>query len=293
MENETITLDGNLVVSTTGRLTLTTGGGRTASSIEVAPGGSLSIHDSTITHLENGVGFQMNVRDGSHFVMKDSQLTGCGHEWWYGGVHFYGDDFLVENNAITDTMLTFFHASGGRVVSNTIAQSYQAVVLDTADTVFANNVFLGGSRSATCRGLEDLPRAQPAHSVDRQVARPGVNHPSSKGVKADAPDVRSAGTVALSPDVTTYPVAEPRASSVIDKTERLCYTKTEAVGCRRAAGSILLPTSLAVKHKSGSSEDTDLCIENDTLHRSFSCFVVNAVHDNCSELQDVAVVSVT
>jgi parallel beta-helix repeat protein len=129
-------------------VTLTTGGGDTASSIEVATGGALFIYDSTITHLENGVGFQMNMRDGSHFVMEDSELTGCGHEWWYGGVHFYGDDFLLEHNAITDTILTIFDSHGGRVISNTIARSYQAVDLENSSAEFVNNTFLGSIRPA-------------------------------------------------------------------------------------------------------------------------------------------------
>ena len=138
-------------------VTATTGGGTTASSIEVAPGGSLVIQDSAITHLENGVGFQMNARDGSHVVMRDSELSGCGHEWWYGGIHFYGDDFLVQNNAITDTILTLFGNQGGRVVSNTIAHSYQGVDLEDSAADFVGNTFLGSIRPAiTGRGSNNL-----------------------------------------------------------------------------------------------------------------------------------------
>jgi parallel beta-helix repeat protein len=88
------------------------------------------------------------MRDGSRFVMKESDLTGCGHEWWYGGVHFYGGDFLLENNAITDTILTLFDAPGGRVISNTISRSYQAVDLENAATDFIDNTFRGSIRSA-------------------------------------------------------------------------------------------------------------------------------------------------
>ncbi|HXW94529.1 MAG TPA: right-handed parallel beta-helix repeat-containing protein, partial [Nitrososphaerales archaeon] len=89
VQNESITLNGNLTVESGGNLTLSnvvlTVNGHSPGqySIYVAPGGSLYIYDSTITaaNLQDGYSF---VVSGSHFVMKGSSIHGVG--WCLAGL---------------------------------------------------------------------------------------------------------------------------------------------------------------------------------------------------------------
>jgi len=82
----------------------------------------------------------MQPSKGSTFVMKDSEIVGCGHEMWYGGIQIYADNAILENNLITDSMISFFHTNGGQVIGNTISGSYWAVNIEgSSDITVSNN----------------------------------------------------------------------------------------------------------------------------------------------------------
>lgn len=153
IENQTIVLSclgiENGASLTLRNVTLITGASSECSNLAVTPGGALFIYDCEIIHLEYGSGFQMQPAEGSTFVMKDSELHGCGHEWWYGGIQIYTDDAVIENNVITDTIISFFNCSSGRVAGNTISRSYLPVNLENSDNItIANNTMDGCIRTA-------------------------------------------------------------------------------------------------------------------------------------------------
>jgi len=82
----------------------------------------------------------MQPSKGSTFVMKDSEIVGCGHEMWYGGIQIYADNAILENNVITDSMISFFNTTGGQVTGNTISGSYWAVNIEgSSDITVSNN----------------------------------------------------------------------------------------------------------------------------------------------------------
>ena len=144
IENQTIVLN-NINVESGGSLTLrnvdlVTGASKWCSDLSVASGGSLFIYNCKIIHLDNGYGFQMQPSKGSTFVMKDSEIVGCGHEMWYGGIQIYADNAILENNVITDSMISFFNTTGGQVIGNTISGSYWAVNIEgSSDITVSNN----------------------------------------------------------------------------------------------------------------------------------------------------------
>lgn len=159
IENQTIEL-GALIIEAGGALTLRnvtliTGVSGGVSDLSVAPGGSLFIEKCTIRHHEYGNGFQMQPPKGSTFVMQNSELQGCGHEWWYGGIQIGADNVVLENNQITGTMIIFFDTSGGRVISNTISSSYHAISLGGNGITVTNNSIRNMVRSALTGGAAD------------------------------------------------------------------------------------------------------------------------------------------
>ena len=140
IENQTIMLNRIDVRSgaslTLRNVTLITGGSSSdPSSLDVEPGGSLFIYDSVIPHLEYGNGFVLEPREGSTFVMKDSELHVAGFEWPYGGIQIHTDDAVIEDSVITDTQIDFFGASSGRVAGNSISRSYWAVDLEGSSNI--------------------------------------------------------------------------------------------------------------------------------------------------------------
>lgn len=145
IEDQTIVL-GALGVSNGGSLTLRnviliTGGTDRCSDLSVDSGGALYIDDCEITHLEYGYGFQMSSSEGSTYSIKNSILNGCGHEWPYGGLLIRAEDSVVENNEISDTIISFFGASGGKVLNNNISRSLWTINLEGADNMtIAGNV---------------------------------------------------------------------------------------------------------------------------------------------------------
>jgi parallel beta-helix repeat protein len=116
IENQTITI-GNLRVKDGGSLTLNNttiiAGGRWdtiqpsdlpsfEAGITVQNGGKLYINDCLIRHAEYGYGFQIDIHKDAVFEMKNSQLNGCGNEWWYGGIRIEADNTILKNNIIED-----------------------------------------------------------------------------------------------------------------------------------------------------------------------------------------------
>jgi parallel beta-helix repeat protein len=143
IENQTIVLN-NINVEAGGSLTLrnvelVTGASQLCSDLNVASGGSLSIYNCKIIHLDNGYGFQIQPIKGSTFIMKDSEIVGSGHEMWYGGIQIHTDNAILENNIITDSMISFFNTNGGQVVGNTISGSYWAVNIEGSSNITVSN----------------------------------------------------------------------------------------------------------------------------------------------------------
>lgn len=137
IENQTIML-GTLNVASGGSLTLrnvilTTGGSNPSSHLGVDTGGSLYLYECQMRHLEYGYGFAISMAKGSTFVMKDSELVGCGDEWPYGGIQIRADNIILEKNTISETIISFFDTSGGRMVNNTISRSFWAISIGGAD----------------------------------------------------------------------------------------------------------------------------------------------------------------
>ncbi len=139
IENQSIVL-GNIFVAAGGCLTLrnvdiTTGASDRWSNIAVDASGSLSLYDCRIIHLDYGYGFGISPAEGSTFVMKDSELLGCGDEWPYGGIQIITDNFLFENNDISETILSFSNTSGGQIIDNRISKSFWTITLGDADDI--------------------------------------------------------------------------------------------------------------------------------------------------------------
>ena len=114
---------------------LITGGGESNSDLHVSPGGSLTIENCEISHLQYGCGFQLQPPAGATFVMRGSLLQTCGHEWPYGGLQIYTDDLILENNHFVDSQITLFGTSGGLIAGNTMEQAGQGISLAGSSNV--------------------------------------------------------------------------------------------------------------------------------------------------------------
>ncbi|MBI2874245.1 MAG: right-handed parallel beta-helix repeat-containing protein [Firmicutes bacterium] len=135
IENQTIQLR-NLVVGprqtlTLRNVTLITGGSKDSSKI-LARGGKLSIYDSRIIQMEYGNGCEIRADDGATFVMKNTEVNQCGHEWKAGGIQILTDNAILRDNILINTMVWFSPyqpLSGGRIEGNTILNSFWPVIL--------------------------------------------------------------------------------------------------------------------------------------------------------------------
>ncbi|MCK4451513.1 MAG: right-handed parallel beta-helix repeat-containing protein [Anaerolineae bacterium] len=128
-------------------MTMTTGGCQyDTSGIDIEPGGTLVLQNCKITHHERGNGFVMAVPEGATLVMRDSELQGCGTDC---GLMIDSSDVSLENNIITGTIIYLGGLSGGRVVSNTIVGSYQAIIINgVSNLTVAGNTIYAGVRTA-------------------------------------------------------------------------------------------------------------------------------------------------
>lgn len=138
IEEQTFHL-GNIGVEAGGHLTLRnvkmiTGrspGG--CSDLWVSPGGSLTLEHCEMIHAEYGCGFQIGASEGATFIMRESLLQTCGHEWPYGGLQLLADNVRLEGNHLIDSWVMFRGTSGALIEGNTIEKSVQAISLDNAD----------------------------------------------------------------------------------------------------------------------------------------------------------------
>lgn len=129
-------------------VTLITGGDpRASSGIHLDSGGSLTINNSTITHTEYGAGFDLFAKSNSNLVIADSELSVCGSEWWYGGIQIATDNFSLENNTFSDTMLFVKNVNGGSIINNTILRNYQALDFTISNATISGNTIISGVRT--------------------------------------------------------------------------------------------------------------------------------------------------
>ncbi len=120
--------------------------------LTVKPGGTLIIDSCRIVHAEYGYGFQLNLLEGAIFEMRNSEMRGCGSEWWYGGIRIHTDRAVLENNLISGTNLVLFGTSGGRFVGNTILQSYCAFGIEDGSNLLITGNRIEHSVMAAIRG---------------------------------------------------------------------------------------------------------------------------------------------
>jgi hypothetical protein len=145
-ENGTITLDGNLIVSATGSLTLTnvtlamdcSNDGEFG--ITVEPGGALSVAGSVITSA-TGKGFDFAVH-GASFEMIDSELHGAG----------WGPEQGLGNSpsAASGERGLVIGTDNALLAGNTISRNHVGVIL--TDNAILSNTVHGGDGCCRIRG---------------------------------------------------------------------------------------------------------------------------------------------
>ena len=139
VENDSVVVDGSLVVASGGSLTLRnvilrmtpSDGGE--SRIVAEPGASLAVYDSDIAPLDTSHVFQFLVRE-SRLIFKNNVLRGAGSkqmaEWEDMGLSLYkADSSVVEGNTIHQTGgsgITMDWCRHVRVVGNTITAERRA-----------------------------------------------------------------------------------------------------------------------------------------------------------------------
>lgn len=155
IENQTLCL-ANVSVNEGGRLTLRnanliTGGSNHCSNLSVDSGGTLIIEGCTISHMDYGYGFQIVPVDGSVLLIKDTNLTVCGHEWPYGGIQIHNADVTIENSILSDTIISFFGSNTGTISGSTISRSLWAINLENASNIHIENNTVRGSIDGSVR----------------------------------------------------------------------------------------------------------------------------------------------
>ncbi len=115
LENQTLVLDGNLRIASTGKLILRnvdlkiSGKSNGQHSIIVEVAGGLTIENgSSISTLNDMGGFSFIVNPYASFIMRDSELHGCGWGTPYesygdtGGLTVYADNAILEGNLFSN-----------------------------------------------------------------------------------------------------------------------------------------------------------------------------------------------
>jgi parallel beta-helix repeat protein len=163
-QNAVIWLDGNLRIEPGGNLSLSgvqlwLGGSYNGQfGILVQPGGGLTIDNaSVITATQDSARFTFILEPGSQFVMRDSELHGCGWGTPYGdgswsddrGLSIRTDDAVLERNLVSDdfTGAILWHSSGARVVANRFLDDPWCglLLIGSNSAVISDNVFSGGA----------------------------------------------------------------------------------------------------------------------------------------------------
>lgn len=168
VENKTITLDGNLIVKSRGSLTMRNVTLRLNCHydgqyrIVVEPGGSMFINRSNITAADLEHRFAFIVK-GDAFVMRDSELHGCGwgregkdpsgipepapvsydtEGWSVAGLFIQTDRAVVESNLISNNFVAIVLKGRGITVrGNTInSNDFNPISVFGSDTYIGDNV---------------------------------------------------------------------------------------------------------------------------------------------------------
>jgi parallel beta-helix repeat protein len=146
IENKTIRISTRIDVENGGTLTLRNatlimerGGFR--GGIFVHSGGSLFIYQSVIT----GKGFYFVPEPNSTFVMRDSELYGCGVST-AESLNIFADGAVVENNLITNSQIgVVIYSSSSRVVNNRILNTFRGIQIEGSGNgnIIMNNTIIG------------------------------------------------------------------------------------------------------------------------------------------------------
>jgi len=157
--NETILLNGNLIIRNGGNLTLRnvtlemdcSSDGEFG--IEVQDGGEFHIldydmdpgtpHDrSIITAVDSEYEFTFLVKSGSLFEMRNSELSECGYNWntfnGRSGLTIKTDNTIIENSTFQRNCLGVFiyQSNGNQIIGNTIIDNADGIYL----TLSNNNI---------------------------------------------------------------------------------------------------------------------------------------------------------
>ncbi|MDI6708246.1 MAG: right-handed parallel beta-helix repeat-containing protein [Candidatus Thermoplasmatota archaeon] len=166
--NLTKIMDGNLTITSTGKLTLRnvtlimncTYNGEYR--IEVLSGGELYIYDndnnktttedaSAITAYDMSYHYLFWVRAGAKFELKNSELHGCGYEYYtptydYHGLWINANNTTIEGNLISNNYdgIRFYHSNNHIIMSNNISSNQKDGICLTgsSNTVISHNDFL-------------------------------------------------------------------------------------------------------------------------------------------------------
>ncbi len=189
IENQKLNL-GFISISEGAKLTirnteLITGGTDRFSDIQVNNGGELIVENCKIVHLDNGYGFQFRAWQGSNLLIKDSELNGCGHEWWYGGLLIFSDSVVLENNIIINTPIKINNCSSGRIAGNMILDNYYSISIGSSNSIdLTNNVISGSVREAiTIAGSNDITLT---NNTISKIWREGVHIFNSSNILLEA-----------------------------------------------------------------------------------------------------------
>lgn len=143
VENRTIVLDGDLIVKSGGNLTLRNVTLRLNCQyngqyqIYVEPGASMFIFDSNISSTDGKHRYAF-IAAGDDFVMKDSELHGCGWGVWEVGVA--GISEQVQES--WDVAGLFVDTDNALVTNNLISRNYVAIILNGSGISVRNNAII-------------------------------------------------------------------------------------------------------------------------------------------------------
>lgn len=110
--------------------------------IDLQPNATLEVYDSKILHHEYGGGFTMDAGSGSNFILKNSEIRGAGHEWYYSGTFIMADNSDIENCTFYETSVIFQNCHGGKFINNKVLHSYTGILFENGDV---SNVLISGN----------------------------------------------------------------------------------------------------------------------------------------------------
>lgn len=121
--------------------------------IDLPANASLEIYDSKILQHEYGTGFTMDAAQGSNYILKDTEIRGAGHEYWYRGIFIMADDFDIENCTFYNALIVFLGCNGGRFVGNKVYNSYSSILFqDNPSNITITDNIIDGSMSTAIFG---------------------------------------------------------------------------------------------------------------------------------------------